>query len=83
MITTCIKCKGTFFELKTIEPNGSNFKVNVVQCSACGSPIGLVDYYDTHSSIELTNSKIKNLHDEVSQIAYDVENVKNIVSRLR
>lgn len=83
MFTKCAKCGGGFFELQTIEPSGSNFKINVIQCSSCGAPIGLVDYYDTHSSIEKTNQKIERLHNEVNQLGYDITNIRNMVSNLR
>ena len=42
--STCIKCGGTNFELQTLEPFGSKYKLTAVQCSGCGGVIGVVEY---------------------------------------
>lgn len=34
--STCIKCDGTIFELKVVEPQGSKFKMNFVQSTGHG-----------------------------------------------
>jgi hypothetical protein len=39
-VSKCPFCKAEKFEMATIEPAGAEFKVNVIQCSACGAPLG-------------------------------------------
>jgi len=40
----CGHCGEGLFELKTIEPVGGTYKVNMVQCSACGAElVGRID----------------------------------------
>jgi hypothetical protein len=43
--STCIKCGGTRFELKTNDILGSNFMINFIQCSSCGGVVGAMDYF--------------------------------------
>ena len=42
-ISTCIKCSGHSFELTLLTPLGESRKLMMVQCSACGTPVGVVD----------------------------------------
>jgi hypothetical protein len=42
-MSTCIKCGHHGFELKEVEPKGSNFKFYFVQCSSCGGVVGVVN----------------------------------------
>lgn len=44
--TTCGKCGGRRFEVSTISPEKSRYKLHAVQCASCGVPIGVVDYYN-------------------------------------
>ena len=47
----CGHCGESLFELKTIEPAGGVYKVNMVQCSACGAVVGAV--YDFNAGVML------------------------------
>jgi hypothetical protein len=42
-VSTCTKCSGHSFELALFTPLGESKKLAIVQCSACGTPIGVVD----------------------------------------
>jgi hypothetical protein len=42
-ISTCIKCSGHSFELSLLTPLGESRKLTMVQCSGCGTPVGIVD----------------------------------------
>jgi hypothetical protein len=41
--STCIKCGGHSFELALFTPLGESKKLAIVQCSACGTPMGVMD----------------------------------------
>lgn len=43
----CPKCENTVFEMRTMSPLGATFKVCFVQCSKCGTVVGVVDQNDT------------------------------------
>jgi len=42
-VPTCVKCAGHSFELAMFTPMGESHKLTVVQCSGCGTPIGVLD----------------------------------------
>jgi hypothetical protein len=42
-VSTCVKCAGHSFELAMFTPMGESHKLTVVQCSGCGTPIGVLD----------------------------------------
>jgi hypothetical protein len=42
-VATCIKCSGHSFELALFTPLGDSRKLTIVQCSMCGTPIGVMD----------------------------------------
>jgi predicted nucleic-acid-binding Zn-ribbon protein len=57
--STCPKCDGQRFELRTIEPLRSNWKYNAVQCSKCGAVVGVVDYYNVGFLVRELAKKLK------------------------
>lgn len=42
-VSTCQKCAGHGFELAMFPPMGERHKLMIVQCSHCGTPIGVLD----------------------------------------
>ena len=42
----CPHCKSGSFEIATKEPSGSAYKQIFTQCSGCGAPFGVSDYYN-------------------------------------
>lgn len=58
-ISKCPKCESPRFELKEAgNISGSNLKMYFIQCSSCGSVVGVVDYYDTASLLEKIAKKM-------------------------
>jgi hypothetical protein len=47
--TTCSKCGGKRFESVVVSPKGATVKVTVVQCVACGVPIGTMEFLSAAS----------------------------------
>ena len=43
---SCPKCDNHTFRMAEIEPLGSNFKLNAVVCAACGTIVGVLEYYN-------------------------------------
>jgi hypothetical protein len=76
-MTQCPHCRGGFFELREIEPSGSRYKMFFVQCSACGAPAGITEYYDAGSLIkkqekvlDQIEKRLTRLEGQISQIAH-------------
>ena len=42
-VPTCLKCAGHSFELAMLTPLGESRKLTIIQCSGCGTPIGVLD----------------------------------------
>jgi uncharacterized Zn finger protein len=42
----CPRCCANGFEIVTHKPDGSPISINLVQCSACGSVVGVVPLHD-------------------------------------
>jgi hypothetical protein len=46
MKPVCGKCENTSFEIREFEPRNAAFKYNSIQCTKCGVPIGVVEYFN-------------------------------------
>lgn len=68
MISKCVKCENTSFEMKENSPIGSRFKLLFVQCYSCGTPIGAMEYFNSGSQIEIVTKKIQNLENKLDNI---------------
>jgi hypothetical protein len=64
-VTTCIKCGGHAFELATYTPLGTSQKFELIQCSACGVPVGSV----STPQIESLRTQIAMIDDRLTRIA--------------
>ena len=52
-MTKCAKCGIGTFRLGEISPSGSNYKYLAIECSGCGTAIGVADYYNTGAQLKL------------------------------
>jgi hypothetical protein len=57
-LPTCVKCGQHQFEVREVEPNDSNFKLNFVQCGSCGGVVGVMDYSNIGSLLEALAQKL-------------------------
>ena len=60
-ISTCIKCGGHTFEVEVVEPLHSAFKLLFIQCSNCGSVIGVMDYQNIGAALEQIRAKLNEI----------------------
>lgn len=56
--STCAKCDGTTFEMVEATPRGSNFSVMFIQCSRCGGVVGVTDYYQIGTELQIIKKKL-------------------------
>ncbi len=54
----CPKCNNSFFELSENSPSNSRFKFYLVQCSSCGSVVGVTDFFHVPTVIDKLEKKI-------------------------
>ena len=67
-VSTCLKCAGHSFELAMFTPMGESHKLTVVQCSGCGTPIGVLDPA-SGPLLEALKSQIAAIDDRLTRIA--------------
>ena len=69
------------FELKTIEPAGGVYKVNMVQCSACGAVVGAVYDFNAGVMLQLQEKKIDDIAELVGRIDAGLRAVADALNR--
>ena len=67
-VSTCLKCAGHSFELVPFTPLGASNKLVMVQCSSCGTPVGILDPVAT-PQIDALKSQIAAIDERLSRIA--------------
>lgn len=67
-VSTCIKCSAHSFEIVLFTPLGDNRKLSIVQCSNCGTPIGIVDPAPG-LQIEALKAQVAAIDERLSRIA--------------
>jgi hypothetical protein len=55
----CGKCDGYVFEVVETVPGNSRYKVLFVQCSSCGTVVGVMDYFNIGTLIYNLAGKLK------------------------
>jgi hypothetical protein len=67
-VSTCMKCAGHSFELALLTPIGESRKLTIVQCSACGAPVGVLDPA-TGPQIEALENRVAAIDERLNRIA--------------
>ncbi len=67
-VSTCVKCAGHSFELAIFTPLGESHKLTMVQCSGCGTPIGVLDPA-SGPLLDALKSEIAAIDDRLTRIA--------------
>ena len=67
-VSTCAKCAGHSFELALYTPLGEARKLTLVQCSQCGTPVGVMDPA-AGSQIEALTRQIAAIDERLNRIA--------------
>jgi hypothetical protein len=82
MNSICGNCGGFRWELSEEAPDKSRFNIWFIRCAACKVPVGVADYYDTHSELAKIEKNIKILGDSVTQILQVVhENIRRLFQK--
>lgn len=54
----CFKCGNHEFEMKEVEPRGSNYKFLFIQCTRCGGVVGVVNNSHLPSMLRKIGEKL-------------------------
>ena len=66
--STCAKCGSHSFEIVPFVPLRQTYKMSLVQCSSCGTPIGALDP-STKQTVEDLRARIASIDDRLELIA--------------
>lgn len=80
-MSTCSKCGSHIFRVQRNEPSESQFVVYFVQCSSCGTPVGVLEYANSAALLEGLETKLDQLTNNVEQISYDLSNLQSELRR--
>lgn len=82
-VSKCPKCEAMSFKVVTQEPGGSNFKINFVQCSACQTPIGTMDYFNTGAQLEKQKTEIDQMHQRLKNMESTLHQIAHRLNSIR
>ena len=54
----CPSCTSTSFETSIETPKNSNFKVQFIRCSSCGTVVGVLEYYNIGALLHILAKKL-------------------------
>jgi hypothetical protein len=67
-ITSCSKCNGHSFELVILTPVGTQQKLNMVQCTDCGTPIAVIDP-SIHAALSTLKAQVSAIDEGLRRVA--------------
>lgn len=83
MLSTCGKCGGHRFELSEQSPSGSNFKLQFVQCTACGVPVGAMEYFSAGAKLTNLENEMVSVKTQLNDVQYALRDIQGMLQRLR
>ena len=63
--SSCPKCGNHTFEMQVVEPHGSNYKLNFVQCASCGAVVGVLDYFNVGARLAKQDEALKKIAQKI------------------
>ena len=81
-LSACVKCGGHSFGLQEKEPTNSSVKWYFVQCSSCGTPVGVVDYYPNATLLKRIEAVEKGLKSLGAAVAALDRNIRVLAQRV-
>jgi len=81
-MSKCGYCGGFTWELYTESPNDSAFKINFIRCSHCKVPIGTMEFFNLHSTIEILQKKIEVIESLEQTNTHTLEVINENIRRL-
>jgi hypothetical protein len=79
--TKCSKCENTSFKLQEFSPNGTNFKLNAIQCTKCKTPFAVV--HNTAALLQQQAIQIASLEKKLSSMEIHIQSIASALRRSR
>lgn len=78
-LSRCIKCSCNKFEMVENTPNNSGFKLNFIQCAACGAVVGVMDYYNIGIRLKEIEDKIGDIKNAIENMSYKIDRIQSMI----
>ena len=79
--TKCCKCENTSFKVQEFSPNGTNFKLNAIQCTRCKTPFAVV--HNTAALLQQQAIQIASLEKKLSSMEMHIQSIASALRRRR
>jgi hypothetical protein len=82
-MSTCVKCGGRFFEIKEVTPAQANFKQTFVQCTSCGTPVGVIPFYDPGVLAKQNQETLSTIEGKLDHVVNKLREIEQELRRRR
>lgn len=73
----CPSCHKSNFEMVEATPKNSAFKVMFVQCALCGAVVGVMDYINSCSLIEILGKEVEKQGKMLEDIKHQLNEINS------
>jgi hypothetical protein len=80
-VSICGRCENKTFELVTKEPKGSAIKINFIQCAACGSVLGMVDFFNVGTEVMRISKVVGDLDRRTQNMEAQIHQIGRALAR--
>ncbi|MCK4868978.1 MAG: hypothetical protein KAT39_13075 [Alphaproteobacteria bacterium] len=74
-LSKCPHCNNTSFEAAEVSPSGSPFSAIFIQCAGCGAPVGVMDFYNIGTFLNLQETKIAELSQKIDRLEHSIKEI--------
>ncbi len=71
-MSKCPHCNTSRFEIAENSPASSQYKVFLVQCSGCGAPFGVMDYFNVGTLLKKQEKAVSEMDERLKRIEYNI-----------
>lgn len=82
-MSKCPSCGNLSFRVQLVEPGESNFKLYFIQCSSCGVPVGITEYYNSGALIRGLEEKLSSLSDQINHMNHNLMVLEDSIRRMK
>jgi predicted nucleic-acid-binding Zn-ribbon protein len=80
--TSCGKCDGSSFKLHEVTVTGAAYRMYAVQCTSCGTPIGVTEFFDNGSLLKKQEKAIADLQSKVSGMSHTIDQIAHVLNQM-
>jgi excinuclease UvrABC ATPase subunit len=79
-MSSCPHCKGHTFEVQENSPQKSTFKQMFIQCTACGTVVGVTEYFNVGSLVTDQQKAIDGLAKRLGSIEHAINQIIHVLN---